>query len=181
MNPPPRASGRPCPKDPPIEAILEQIQRRFYAPQQQDQAAHRRRFFRDKRMLIYALSWPAIWLRQRALTCSPQRYHSLILERLEAISLHGDPTRFDPITPGGYFPAYLLKCLQDWFCHHGDQLYDELKHTRNAIDQILASPFFATSIRNDAQHINVLVAAHQLVRPESRKTKSADPAQMSLF
>ena len=36
-------------------------------------------------------------------------------------------------------PNYLLKCLQDWFQHHGDELYDELKHIRNALDQILAS------------------------------------------
>lgn len=181
MNPTPRTPGRPTPHELPVEAILEEIRGRFYTPEKDRRAAGRRWFFRDRRMLIYAVSWPALWLHQRALTCSPQRYHALIVERLEAISLHGDRSRFDPGAQGGYFPAYLLKCLQDWFSHHGDQLYDQLKHTRNAIDKILASPIFAAAVRKDAQHINVLLAAHQLVRPKRKKTPACDPAQLSLF
>ncbi len=59
---------------------------------------------------------------------------TLIATRLGDIAAHGDPARF-----GTYFPAYLLKCLQDRFQHHGEEPDDELKHIRNALDQALAS------------------------------------------
>ncbi|MBE7539508.1 MAG: hypothetical protein HS122_13985 [Opitutaceae bacterium] len=60
---------------------------------------------------------------------------ALITDPLGDIAAHGDPSRYGP-----YFPAYLLKCRQYWFQHHGDELDAELKHIRNALDQILASP-----------------------------------------
>ena len=53
---------------------------------------------------------------------------------LPALCAHGDPACFN-----AYFPRYLLKCLQDWFEHYGDDLYGELKHIRNALDQVLAA------------------------------------------
>ena len=42
------------------------------------------------------LSWPAAWLEQRGLTCSPKRYRALIVERLAAIAAQGDPARCGP-------------------------------------------------------------------------------------
>ena len=36
-------------------------------------------------MLLYALSWPATWLQQRALTMHPPRYRKLILLCLNQI------------------------------------------------------------------------------------------------
>jgi hypothetical protein len=173
--------GASSPKDPPVETILEQIRRRFYCAQGASQPQGAGRFHRDRRMLIYAVSWPAVWMRQRALTCSPDRYQALIIERLEAIAAYGDPARFDPCTAHAYFPAYLLKCLQDWFTHHGDELYDELKHLRNAIDKILASPAFAARARQQAGQINLIAAAHQLVRPKPKAPKASGPAQLTLF
>ena len=159
------AKRKPTPLEPPADdALLRLVQRRFY-PATTPEA--RRHFYRDRRMLLYALSWPAAWLEQRGLTCSPTRYRALMAERLAAIAAHGDPARYGP-----YFPAYLLKCIQDWFRHHGDELYDELKHIRNALDHLLASVSFADDVRRDAQHIATLAAAHRLIAgPRSHQTQ----------
>jgi hypothetical protein len=154
----------------PVEGLLEEVRRRFYAGQPV------RDFHRDRRMLLYALTWPAAWLEGRALTCPAARYHALLAERLVDIAVHGDPARY-----GAYFPAYLLKCLQDWFQHHGEGLYDELKHIRNALDQVLASARFAARVQRDAQHTEILAATHRLLQAHRAQREKPDGRQLSLF
>lgn len=150
--------------------LLEEIHRRFYSREDE------RGFHRDRRMLLYALTWPATWLEHRGLTCSSARYCALVADRLEDIAAHGDPARY-----GAYFPTYLLKCVQDWFQHHGDELYGELKHIRNALDQVLASTRIATTVQRDAHHVELLASAHRLIRAERRKSPQTDGRQLSLF
>lgn len=153
-----------------VEGLLAVVQRRFYT------AHSSRDFHRDRRMLLSALTWPAAWLERRGLTCSAPRYHALVVERLAAIAEHGDPARY-----GAYFPTYLLKCLQDWFQHHGEELYDELKHIRNALDQVLASARFAATVQRDARDVELLASAHRLIRAQREKRPTADGRQLSLF
>lgn len=167
MNPPPHPRAGVADDDA-LAELLPLIRRRFYPP---DDPA---RFFRDRRRLVHALGWPAAWLAHRGLTCSPARYRQLVLARLDAIAAHGDPRRY-----GAYFPTYLLKCLQDWFRHHGDQLDTELKHLRNVLDQILASPALAATVRRDAHQLETLAAAHRLLQPSP--SRRADPRQLTLF
>lgn len=101
----------------------------------------------------------------------------MIAARLDAIADHGDPARYN-----GYFPAYLLKCLQDWFDRHGDELYGELKHIRNALDQLLASARFAERVQRHARHLDLLVSTHRLLesRYAARANATAD-GQLDLF
>ena len=153
-----------------VQQLLLAVERRFYA------ALPKGDFHRDRRMLVYAMTWPSAWLKCRGLTCSPARYNLLVAERLEAIAAHGDPGRY-----GAYFPAYLLKCLQDWFRHHGDELYDELKHIRNALDQVLTSARFATNVQCDAHHVELLASAHRLIQAKRTRRVKRDTRQMSLF
>jgi hypothetical protein len=153
-----------------VRQLLEEVRCRFYA------GHPARDLHRDRRMLLYALTWPASWLERRGLTCSAARYRGLLADRLAVIAAHGDPTRY-----GAYFPAYLLKCLQDWFDHHGDELYGELKHIRNALDQVLASAKFAATVQRDAQHVEFLAATHRLIRAQRDKPRDADNGQLPLF
>jgi len=127
-------------------------------------------------MLLYALTWPAVWLEHRGLTCPAARYQKLIAARLGDIAVHGDPARY-----GAYFPAYLLKCLQDWFQHRGEELYDELKHVRNALDQVLASAHFAAAVQCDAHHTELLAATHRLIHGQRSQREKPDDRQLSLF
>ena len=168
MNP--LKSGGPIDTAPVVLPLLEEIRRRFYAREDE------RGFHRDRRMLLYALTWPATWLEHRGLTCASARYGTLVADRLDDIAAHGDPARY-----GAYFPTYLLKCVQDWFQHHGDELDGELKHIRNALHQILASPALATTVQRDAHHIELLASAHRLIREERGQRQPTDGRQLSLF
>jgi hypothetical protein len=152
------------------EGLLKSVRAQFYIGRSGPD------FHRDRRMLLYALTWPAVWLERHGLTCPPARYQALVGDRLAEIAVHGDPARY-----GTYFPAYLLKCLQDWFQHHGEELYDELKHIRNALNQVLASVRLATAVQHDAQHIELLAATHRLIHGRRAHRERPDDRQLSLF
>jgi hypothetical protein len=151
------------------DALLLAIRLRFYVQRPAD-------YPRDRQRLLYALTWPATWLDERGLTCSPQRYRTLIEDRLLAIAAHGNPAAY-----GAYFPTYLLKCLQDFFDRHGDELYAEFKHIRNAIDQLLASARFAERIQRHARHLDLLVSTHRLIEHRLTERKTSAPNQLTLF
>jgi hypothetical protein len=153
-----------------LDAALDEVRLRFYA------ARSEREFHRDRRMLLYALTWPGTWLERRGLTCAPARYKAIVIQRLADIAAHGDVNRYS-----AYFPAYLLKCIQDWFEHHGEDLYDELKHIRNALDQVLASARFAETVQHDAQHVELLATTNKLIRAKRERRPKPDRRQMTLF
>jgi hypothetical protein len=58
--------------------------------------------------------------------------------------------------------------LQDFFAHHGDELYEELKHPAavprdNALDQVRADARLAQRVREEVRQRDVLVATHCLL------------------
>lgn len=160
-----------------IEELLETIRTRFYPAATAVDRTAARRFHRDRRLLLYALTWPAAWLEHRALTCPGGRYRRLIEERLAAIAAHGDPARYAPC-----FPRYLLACLQDHLRHHGDELYDELKHIRNALDQLLANTRLAQRVREETRQRDILAATHRLLHAaHCTRVVPTDPRQLRLF
>ena len=151
------------------EALLLAIRQRFYVHRPTD-------YHRDRQRLLHAVTWPATWLDERGLTCSAQRYQTLIEERLHAIAAHGNPAAY-----GAYFPTYLLKCLQDFFARHGDELYAELKHIRNALDQLLASARFAERVQRHARHLDLLVSTHRLIESRHAQRAAVVSDQLTLF
>ena len=151
------------------ENLLLAIRQRFYGGRPVD-------YHRQRQRLLYAVTWPATWLDARGLTCSPQRYQTLIEDRLHAIAAHGDAAAYR-----AYFPTYLLKCLQDWFARHGDDLYFELKHIRNALDQLLASARFAERVQRHAHHLDLLVSTHRLIASRQASRRDAASDQLNLF
>ena len=130
-------------------------------------------FHRERRRLLHALCWPAHWLDHRGLFCSPARYRTLLLARIDAIRSHGDPTCYGP-----YFPTYLHKCLQDFFDCHEDELHAEFRHVRNALDAVLGSLRFAEKAAVQSRQIAALASVHRLLRT---RIPPEDPAQMPLF
>jgi len=131
-------------------------------------------FQRDRRRLLQALSWPAHWLDHRGLFCSPARYRSLLCARLDAIRSHGDPACYGP-----YFPTYLLKCLQDFFDRHDDELHAEFRHIRHALDVVCGSLRSADQATVQSRQITALAAAHRLLR--ARTPPTDDSRQLPLF
>jgi len=167
-----RPARTPAPDPLMIEGLLSAVRIDFYSTR-----ADPRDFHSDRRMLLYALCWPATWLDRRGLVCSPERYRSLLAGQLHRIRAYGDPACYS-----AYFPAYLLKCLQDYFQRHGEQLYGELKHIRNALDQVLASARFAARVRQDAGHLDLLVRTHRLLHAHrTARLRKAATRQLDLF
>ena len=134
-----------------------------------------REFFHDQKALLQAITWPATWLTSRGLVMAPARYREFILARLAEVIQHGDPAALART----WFPRYFLKCIRQWFYHRGEDLYDELKHARNAIDQVLDQA--ARTRRQEHQSfIDILAEAHKLARPARRKRQAPD-RQLDLF
>lgn len=155
--------------EPVTDQLLQSIRLRFYTRRPAD-------YQRQRLRLLHAVTWPATWLDERGLTCSPQRYQTLIDDRLYAIAAHGDPALYS-----AYFPTYLLKCLQDWFHRYGEELYSELKHIRNALDQVLASARFAERVQRHARQLDLLVSTHRLLESRRPKRTTAPNDQLTLF
>lgn len=165
------------PSETTLNLLLADLQKRFYAQ------ADLRLFYRDRRALFGALTWPALWLDQRGVYCSQERYQALLIARLEAIQTHGDADSY-----GAFFPAYLLKCLQDWFAWHGENLYMELKHARNAVEVALLSIHFADESRahtrphhNEQNQIAELASLHKLLSTKKTSRKHLPSPNQTLL
>jgi hypothetical protein len=162
--------NRAAPDKRTIEDLLESIRVHFYAGHRPAQ------FHRDRRMLLYAVTRPAAWLEHRGLFCSPRRYRQLVQERLDAVRAYGDPRVW-----ADYFPRYLLKCLQSFFARHGDDLYHELKHIRNALESLQRSLVFAQRAAEQSRQIEALAAAHRVLQAGHHGRSHPDPGQLALF
>ncbi len=156
----------------PMEVLLAQIKQNFYINKSSE-----KQFYADRRMLLYALTWPGKWLEQRGLSISAQRYEQLLSDRLKAIAEYGKPIRYQ-----SYFPAYLLKCLQDWFSHHGDELYEELKHIRNQLYRIEALLQECTPPQAE-DIVTAMAQANAILKSQcsGKHRKKEDTRQLELF
>jgi hypothetical protein len=154
----------------PTHQLLAHIKQHFYPPDPTD-----KHFHQDQRILLYALTWPAAWLDARALRLPPQRYETLIMQRLDAIVLHGDPAHYQQ-----YFPRYLLKTLQDWFAWHGEDLYHELKHIRNCLPDI-ETLLQTRPTQTTHDTVAPLARAHAVLAIQYHRKKQAQPTQLKLF
>jgi len=126
-------------------------------------------------MLLYTVTWPATWLEKRGLPITSQAYEKLLTQRLDDIAKHGDPARYR-----AYFPKYLLKTIQDWFAHHGDELYEELKHVRNQLCDIEA--LLREQPRQSAADVVAPIAqAHAVLAAQNRRKKQPDAKQLNLL
>lgn len=142
--------------------LLDHIYHTFYGE------TNKRTFYRDRKMLLHAISLPAAWADERGVVIPADRYREIICGIISDIHTHGDPSRYQ------YLPRYLLKCVQDYLAHHGDVLYDALKHIRNrlqSIETILARATSPDPPDHDpqSQTQQVLAQTHRLIHPPRKK------------
>lgn len=124
-------------------------------------------------MLLYAITWPATWLKQRNLNIHQTHYNTLIIEKINDIKKYANKQKYEP-----YFPRYLLKTLQDHFSHNEEQLYYQLKHISYTLADIINN---ITKTRQAAT-INTIAHAHRILKLQyQKKTKNNnDPKQTIL-
>jgi hypothetical protein len=108
-----------------LDNLLGFIRRKFY----QDNPAS---FFKDRsRLLSWVVLYPATWLNYRAVTVPSTQYQEL----LEKVLM--DTLRFGQATKVTYLPAYLRQVVQTHFQHHGEELYEAAKSTRNMVEHAM--------------------------------------------
>lgn len=153
-----------------IGDIMQSIRSAFY---QGD-----KRWFVDQHFIRQrVVTYPAAWLTSRGVTLKPERYKSVLQEIIRTIKRNGDTSHVT------YWPRYLLHCVQEHLKHHGEDLYNEGKSLRNALDSALARCRQAQTapsidcVEAIAQVHHALVAANKS-RPK-KSVKSKD--QLSLF
>ena len=161
------------PEEQSLEQLLGRIRSLFYANLPE------KRWYQERSALIQALTWPAHWMNQHGVTVSQPRYRRLLEERIEQIALHGDPKR-----QSAYFPAYLLKCFQEYFARHGEDLYEELKHIRNALYGWQISLEVRERSQEQYTEIEAMARTHRLLAVKAKAKKKAPPNcpdQLELF
>jgi len=163
------------PEEASLEELLGRIRCLFYA------RLPEKRWHQERSALVKALTWPAHWMNQHGVTVSQPRYRLLLEERIGEIAVHSDPKRRDD-----YFPAYLLKCLQEYFARHGEALYEELKHIRSALYGWEISLEVRERSRQENTEIEAMARTHRLltVKAKAKAKKRArrnSPEQLELF
>ena len=120
-----------------------------------------------------ALTLPAVWLQDRQVELSSDRYQAIVEGILDTI-------RANRRRDLGAFPcAYLHACVEAHMRHHGDEYYAEGKSVRTALDRVVDH---AARARLGAGTIPILAQVHATLAIGKRKPKvKAAPDQPGLF
>ncbi len=154
----------------PTNEILDQIKIRFY-----DNQTYPKKYYKDQRMLLYAITWPAKWLEQRALKMNAQKYKQLLSERLDDIVKHGQYQRYT-----NYFPTYLLKTIQRWFAYNGENLYNQLKHIRNQLSDV-QNLVNQCKTHEHQDIVEPIAKAHQVLNYQIHRKQKNSAKQLTLL
>lgn len=159
-----------------LKDLLAEIRKDYYT-------GHDRAYYRDQKMLTYAMTWAAAWYEERGFRSVPAgQYHEEMRSLLSGIRQHGDKAR-----AAAYFPRYLLKCVQDHFTHNGDSICDRHRAARNSIEGVMARiSKIPVGARQPDLTIDVLAAAHRLAKPQRSRRRQTPcnpsaPTQQTLF
>ncbi|BET67202.1 hypothetical protein ASA1KI_21200 [Opitutales bacterium ASA1] len=164
-----------------IEEALRRIQRRWYAQRP-------REFYRDRRALLAALTWPAAQLREQGVPIRLAQYACMLEGLLDGIEKHGiapfrgaqsdSPTVRQSDPPSFYFPGYLTTCVRSHWRHHWEDYYEQGKRLRGTYERMLAGA--GRNARRGGEEdktVEILAAAHALVarRPAKPQAQKVEP------
>jgi hypothetical protein len=135
-----------------------------------------KRWFEDQGFIRRkVVCWPAGWLISKGVTLKPERYKEIVMGVITTIKHHGDT--------GGvkYWPGYLLHCLQMHFKCHGDEIYEEAKSLRTALEKTIQHVSLKCGAgKTWVDPIEVLAMAGK-VAATGRRHKKAKPAKQLEF
>ena len=153
-----------------VDRLLGAVFQTFYAGQDG------RRWLQDQKPLLMVLTWPAAWLNQRGVGMPVAAYEAKMREIISTIATHGDLRKVKLI------PAYFGDCVRKHFIHHGEALYMERKHVRNAMElALLKGTSSGPAKAPDA--VESLAKVHAVLATARRASKPSknDGLQSSLF
>jgi hypothetical protein len=151
--------------------VLDFIQRKFYSSQAVS-------FAKDRpRLLGWVVLKLAVYLDDRAVTISPERYLE-IMTGDQGILM--EALRFGNTGQITYLPAWLGKVVESHLAVHGDEYYEEGKALRNHLQSAINLARAGLQGR-DLDPIRELAAAARLLKPARRPLKRARNDQPSLL
>jgi hypothetical protein len=144
-----------------VARLLVEINRRFYARKDV------RAWTVDKRAILKAITWPAVWLNERGVGMPERDYEAKVIEIIDGISRHGDLAKIK------FFPAYLGDCIRKHFVHQGDEIYATRKHVRQAIELSFLKGRAPAAGARDV--VPAIAAAHLVLTKPAKAPKPPKP------
>lgn len=153
-----------------VSELLADLGRRFYHGKRPVQ-----KWGQDQKALMMTLTWPAGWLKNRGVSLPVGRYREIMVEIVQGIADHGDTAKIE------YFPSYLQRCVQLWWVHNGEEVYNRQKSLRNAMDLRFIKTGTAQAPAGP-DPIEALAAAHRVLAGQKKAGKAKkDDGQTSFF
>ena len=153
-----------------LERLLCFIQIKFY----QGEAVEFQKQRAD--LLRWVVLWPAGWLNNRGVTLPPDRYEAI----LKSVLL--DALNFGRQEKIKYRPAYLKMVVQSHFKHHEDEIYDEAKAVRHAIEAAMGIAGRAVApVPNLARDLTAAAKLLKAARAKTAAPKAADKGQLTFL
>lgn len=150
-----------------VTALLNLIETKFYR-------GHPVPFAKNKPDLLrMVVLWPAGWLNRHGVSLTAESYQSRLSGIVIDAAAHFDGARVK------YLPAWLGVSVQRHFDHHEDEIYDEGKALRNAVESAVAQARGSIvrerdPVRELAQLSSVLRAARGRKAPTAAPEKQLD-------
>ena len=153
-----------------IETLMRHVRAQFYTLYPE------KRWLQEQRHILMILTWPATWLNQRGIGLPLGRYEAVLREIIVGIQRHGDTATIK------FFPAYFERTVKAWFIHNGEELYEERKSLRSALDLRFLKGLNPTPPK-EPDPMEALLAAHRVLATTKRRAKvvKTDDLQESLF
>lgn len=95
-------------------------------------------------------------------------YNALILGVLLDIRCRGNTGAVK------FCPVYMKQCLQEYFKHHGDEIYDEAKSIRTVLEQAMLAAKNAHRTKAP-DPVELMAQAYRLSRHQGRPRPAAKP------
>lgn len=158
-----------------VNRLLGQIRNQFCGDLD-EKAWYRDHYHWLKRNVVL---WPARFMWGKGFTLPAARYEQIMLAVFQDIKRHGQTGQVR------YWPAYLMKCVQDHWHHHWEEYYGEAKSAR-ALAEAAMLALQARQAPAD-QTTEALAMAHQVLvgrrrrQPRSTAPPPAAPKQLGLF
>jgi hypothetical protein len=150
------------------DEMLAVVRREFYP-----KPADSKKFFRDRAFLLRAITQPAAYLHKRCAMLPASNYRRILMTVIETIKAKGNRAEI------GYFPRYLLHCVQTHMEHHGERYYYAAKtfegrsvSTRQVSDAVAGALKTLARGGQGDQTVPILAEVHRALTVRGRIQKA---------
>lgn len=168
MKPTPNPRGEQTPAEL-VEELMGVVRRQFYPDSLVEDKRAQKRWFQDSHLIkSWVVLWPAVWLEERGVWVTPERYKAAVLGILDEVKRHGDTGAVKN------WPRYLASCVQSRFQIRAEEFLEEGKAAREVVERValgLAKPAKADAARRGADVVKALADAKAVLGRGAKRPK----------